>query len=382
VTLFLSLLWFVAVIWLISRAFRQRDALPRLAVRPLPEDSSPPRIAVVIPARNEAANIGPCLVSLLLQKYPAAHWRVIVVDDDSSDDTAAIVAGVARREPRVSLMRSPPLPAGWNGKANALAAGASAAPEADWLCFLDADMRTRPLLLASAIGAATEGVDCLSLAPRHRLGSFAERLMIPCGHYLLSFLQDLSQVQAPDSDDVVATGQFMLVRRAAYNGAGGYAVVAEDFYEDVALARLLKRRGHRVLLQEGSKLLSTRMYSGWPTLWAGFAKNLTHMLGGPLPTLATAVLTFIMAWAAVFLPALDTLRCVQGSHDACLALAPALAGSAAIFGLHLAGSVYFRIPLWYGLLFPLGYSLGGVLALDSLRWRLTGRMRWKGRTYQ
>ncbi len=380
-TLFLSLLWFVAVIWLISRAFRQRNVLPRLTVRPLPDDTPAPRIAVVIPARNEAANIGPCLVSLLRQAYPAARWWVTVVDDDSSDDTAAIVAGVARRDPRVSLMRSPPLPPGWNGKANALAAGAATASEADWLCFLDADMRTRPLLLASAVGAAMEGIDCLSLAPRHRLGSFAERLMIPCGLYLLSFLQDLSQVQAPDSDEVVATGQFMLVRRAAYDSAGGYAAVADDFYEDVALARLLKRRGHRVLLQDGSKLLSTRMYSGWPTLWEGFAKNLTHMLGGPAATLATAVVTFVMAWTAVALPMLDTLRCVQGSHDACLALAPALAGSAAIFGLHLAGAAYFQIPLWYGLLFPLGYSVGGVLALDSLRWRLTGRVRWKGRTY-
>jgi len=383
VALVLSLLWFAVVIWLILRAFRQQSVLRQVAPRALAANAPAPDIAVVIPARDESANIGPCLESLLSQKYPSAHWRAIVVDDDSTDDTAAIVATVARSDPRVSLLRSPPLQSG-NGKANACCAGAQAvADEAEWLCFLDADMRVHPLLLASAVIAAREGkIDCLSLTPRHQLGSFAERLMIPCGLYLLSFSQDLARIQAADSDDVVATGQFMLVRREVYESVGGYAAVRNSICEDLALARRLKQRGHRVLLQDGSRLLTTRMYSGWHMLWPGIAKNLTDMLGGPLPTLATACLTFILAWTSVLLPSLDGLACAHASSGACVALAPALLGSAAIFGLHLAGAAYFRIPLWYGFLFPLGYSVGSILALDSLRWRLTGRIRWKGRIYR
>ena len=144
----------------------------------------------------------------------------------------------------------------------------------------------------------------------------------------------------------------------------------------------MKKCGYRVELQDGSKLLSTRMYSGWHTLWPGFAKNLTHLLGGPVPTLVSVFFALLFAWSTLLLPSVDGFSCAHASAAACMALAPALLGSAAIFGLHLAGSAYFEIPWWYGLLFPIGYSVGGVLALDSLRWRLTGRTRWKGRIYR
>src|SRR6185437_10426187 len=149
-----------------------------------------------------------------------------------------------------------------------------AAPEdVEWLCFLDADMRAVPQAITSAVEAASSRkLDLLTLAPRHELKSFAERLMLPCGLYLLGFYQDLEKVQAPDSDAVVATGQFMLLRRAAYRAVGGHAPVRDAICEDVELALLMKRRGHRVLLMDGSLLLITRMYTGWSTLWPGFAK--------------------------------------------------------------------------------------------------------------
>jgi chlorobactene glucosyltransferase len=84
----------------------------------------------------------------------------------------------------------------------------------------------------------------------------------------------------------------------------------------------------------------------------------------------------------LIIPAIDALACVSNDEStAWLALALALSGSAAASGLHLAGAVYFRIPLWYGLLFPLGYSAGALMVLDSVRRRLNGCVSWKGRTY-
>jgi chlorobactene glucosyltransferase len=244
-------------------------------------------------------------------------------------------------------------------------------------------MRAHPKLIASAVAAAEAGaLDLLTLAPRQELKSFAERLILPCGLYLLSFSQNLTHLQAPDSDDAVATGQFMLIRRAAYDDVGGHASVSRSIVEDVDLARLMKRRGHRVLMQDGTALLTTRMYTGWRTLWPGIAKNLVSMLGGPAATLATVVAALALAWAAVLLPVLTVYGCAIGSHDACLAAIPALLGAAAAFGLHLAGTFYFGIPWAYGLLFPLGYTAGAMIALDSLRWRISGRVRWKGRVYR
>ncbi len=379
----LSCLWLALVAWLIGRAVRQRNVLAGVPERAWDPDAAAPKVAVIVPARNEAPNIGPCVESLSAQQYPADRLAIIVVDDDSSDETSAIVVALAQHDERIRLLHAPPLPPGWKGKVSACCTGAAAVPaDAQWLCFLDADMRARPRAIASAVeSASSRKLDLLTLAPRHELGSFAERLMLPCGLYLLGFYQDLERIQAPDSDEVVATGQFMLLRRTAYDDVGGHAVVCDAICEDVELALRMKRRGHRVLLMDGNLLLSTRMYTGWSTLWPGFAKNLIQLLGGPVRTLVAAPVVVTLAWTAVALPLFDLAAVLRGASGAPFALALATLGSAAVIGLHVGGAVHFRIPWWYGLLFPLGYTAGAIMALDSVRWRFTGRVHWKGRVY-
>jgi len=282
VDLFVSFAWLAVVTWLILRAFNQRGLLPRVAIAtPLAAEQAP-RIAVVVPARDEAGNIYRCLNSLLAQDYPSSRLNVLVVDDHSTDDTAAIVRRMAASHPQLSLDASPPLPPGWTGKSYACWIGAcTVAADCNWLCFVDADVWGEPALLSSAMSAAlTQRLDLLSLAPRQELASFAERLMLPCGLILLSFTQELRRVQAPSGSGVTATGQFMLIRRDAYDAIGGHAAVSAVICEDLEIARLLKRSGQAVLLMSGEDLISTRMYTGWRTLWPGLAKNLVDTLGG------------------------------------------------------------------------------------------------------
>lgn len=381
--LIVSLIWLALVCGLILRAAGQRNALPVLtAAGTVPGDAPP--IAIIVPARDEESNIGPCLASLLAQEYPTGRLTVYVADDDSRDATAQVVRRIAAGDERVRLVPTPPLPAGWKGKAHACWVGAKAVPATTpWLAFLDADMRAAPKLIASAIGSAAAGdIALLSLAPRHELKSVAERMIIPCGLYLLGFSQDLAKIQAPDSGDAVATGQFMLIRRSAYDDVGGFSAVRGEICEDIELARLLKRRGHHVLMQDGSRLLSTRMYTGWGTLWPGIAKNLTDMLGGPVRTVTLALAAVVMVWAAVLVPLVDAVGCASGHSESCTALIPAVLASAAALGLHIAGAAHFGIPLWYGFVFPVAYTAGALIALDSVRWRLLRRVRWKGRVYQ
>jgi chlorobactene glucosyltransferase len=320
---------------------------------------------------------------LLAQDYSAQHLHILVVDDHSTDATPSIAASLAEDHAQLAVLSSPPLPAGWVGKVHACWIGAKAAPaEAEWLCFIDADVWAEPALLASAVVAAeAERLDLLSLAPRQQLESFAERLVMPCGLYVLAFRQDLQKLQSPQSQDATATGQFMLIRQRAYKEVGGHAAVRGAICEDLELARLMKRAGRRVTLRDGKHLLSTRMYRGWSTLWCGVSKNLVDMLGGVRAAVITAVLAVLLAWAACVIPIADGLTCVRGSREACWALIPGLIGSAAAFGLHIAGASYFRAPLWYGVLFPLGYTAGAMMTLDSVRRRLTHRISWKGRTY-
>jgi len=292
------------------------------------------------------------------------------------------VRRLAAAHPQVALLACPPLPPRWTGKAHACWVGARAAPKSEWLCFLDADVWGEPGLLARAVAAAQRRkLDLLSLAPRQELRSFAERLILPCGLILISFLKDLRDLQAPDGVDVTATGQFMLIRRDAYQAVGGHAAVSGAICEDLELARRLKQSGRRVLLMSGEDVLSTRMYTGWRTLWPGLAKNLVDTVGGKQRTLTLVPAAVVLAWAAVALPLIDAAACAAGVPGASAALLMALAGSAAAFAMHVAATFYFRIPFYYGLIFPLGYTVGAVMALDSVRRRLTGRVSWKGRIY-
>ena len=378
-----SSLWLAIMAWLIARAVKQRGCLRRLERASPPTGDDALRVTVIIPARDEEANIAHCLESLLTQDYPQNRVSVLVVNDHSADSTAAIVRGLSARHPRITLINSPPLPPRWVGKSHACWIGARAAAAAtQWLCFIDADVTVAPGALSSALQTVlVQRLDLLSLMPRQELRSFAERLILPCGLILLSFLQDLRQSQARFGNDVAATGQFMLVRRDAYDAVGGHAAVCTAICEDLEFARRLKQSGRSVLLMGGDDLLSTRMYTGWRTLWPGLAKNLVDTLGGPAATLVVALAAVILAWAAFIVPLTDLASWLRGADGALSALLLALAGSGAAIGLHMAATFYFRIPFWYGLVFPLGYTLGALMAIDSVRRRLSGRVSWKGRIY-
>jgi chlorobactene glucosyltransferase len=384
----LSFGWLAIVAWLILRAFGQRGLLRPVVPVAAPPAELAPSVALIVPARDEAGNIGRCLRALLDQNYPAKRLRILVVDDHSADATVAIVNATIdgnARPPKhqTKLLHAAALPARWIGKSHACWIAARAVPaDTEWLCFLDADVFAEPALLASAVAAAaSDDLDLLSLAPWQELKSFAERLMMPCGLYLLSFCQDLREVQSRHGDRVTATGQFMLIRRAIYEAVGGHAAIRTVICEDLALAGLIKRSGGHVELRDGRGLISTRMYTGWRTLWPGIAKNLVDMLGGPRAALSIALAAVVLSWAAWLIPLADAASCMRGSAGACLWLWPALLGSAAAIGFHVTGAVFLAIPFWYGFIFPLGYTVGAVMALDSVRRRLHGRVTWKGRTY-
>ncbi|MGH7532238.1 MAG: glycosyltransferase family 2 protein, partial [Gemmatimonadales bacterium] len=115
-----ALPWLVPFIPLIRLALRGRH--PALADAP---PSAGTLVSVVIPARNESANIETVLRSVLGSRY--APLEVIVVDDRSTDDTALIVERVAGTDARVHLLRGVDLPPGWFGKSWACVQGFRAA---------------------------------------------------------------------------------------------------------------------------------------------------------------------------------------------------------------------------------------------------------------
>src|ERR1700690_89842 len=134
-----------------------------------------PVVSIIVPARNEEANITPCLESLVAQTGLA--YEIIVVDDDSTDRTAEI----ARSFPAIHLLPAPPLPENWTGKNNAMSAGAKAAhPQSNWLLFTDADTVHAPASLARAVAEAEQhGAALLSYSPAQEVHGFWERAVMP-----------------------------------------------------------------------------------------------------------------------------------------------------------------------------------------------------------
>jgi cellulose synthase/poly-beta-1,6-N-acetylglucosamine synthase-like glycosyltransferase len=68
-------------------------------------NTSTKQFTVIIPARNEAANIKACVDSILAQEYPTDAFEIIVIDDFSEDETAFIVQAMSQQFPQVRLLQ-------------------------------------------------------------------------------------------------------------------------------------------------------------------------------------------------------------------------------------------------------------------------------------
>ena len=381
-----GLVWAALIGWLILRALRQFQAHRAVSLgRPGPDSLARRRdnVAIVVPARNEVGNIGKCLAGLTAQRGLGAGSSITVVDDGSQDGTAEAVARAAGNDRRISCIEAGPLPAGWMGKPHACWRGATPA-DAEWLCFVDADVRAAPDLVATAIEAAERnGIDMLSLTPFQELGSFWERLIIPAGLVLVACAKDLRLVDDPASSEVAANGQFILIRRGVYFALGGHEAVRDEICEDKALAARVKRAGYCFRLLGAEHLAHTRMYTDLASLWEGLSKNAIEIMGDGPSTIAVATAGMVLAWATLLLPVLAAADFLQRpSAIAGIGCALALLASAAALGIQIGTARHFRVPMVYGLLLPCAYTAVAALAWRSVALRRDGRVTWKGRTYE
>ena len=251
----------------------------------LPTPGNPPRpdekLFILIPARNEAANIRACLEGLLAQEWQ--NFSLLVLDDASEDGTGGIVAEVAARDSRVCLLQGKPIPKGWAGKVWACSQLGTAALErgADWLLFLDADTRAKPGLIGVALQHAQEtNAGMVSTFPYQIAGSFWERMILPMIQFLIvTFLPIRMVWESPFPQLVAACGQFELFSAPVYRSVGGHGSMPQSFHDGLQLARKIKKAGFTVRLFDGSPLMTCRMYEGGKAVWNGFTRNAYEGLG-------------------------------------------------------------------------------------------------------
>ncbi len=238
-------------------------------------------VSVLIPARNEAANIGPCVEAALASR--GVDIEVLVMDDGSTDATAAIVRAIASRDPRVRLLDAPPLTEGWTGKVHACHHLSKHARGTHFL-FVDADVRLTPHAANLLAGhAQATGAGLVSAVPRQVMKTPGEWLTVPTINLLLLGYLPMSLMRASIHPGFgAACGQLMLVEREAYRESGGHAGIRSLIHDGIQLARQFRRNGFMTDLVPGDRLASCRMYTRFADAWNGFAKNAHEGMAKPV----------------------------------------------------------------------------------------------------
>ena len=324
--------------------------------RPGPVGEPPPLVSVLIPARNEAANLPRLLASLWAQDYPA--FEVVVYDDGSTDATPDVLA--AETDPRLVRLRGEGPPAGWVGKVHALYQATRVATGARYL-FLDADAELRHPGALRALVARHAGLPApavLTGMPRYNESG---------GLLLVSLVATSVAVGLPWAlvprvrlrPLAAMNGQCWLLGAADYHAHEPHLAHRNEVLEDVEIGRTLRAAGVVPYLARLHGDVSVRMYGSFGEAWAGFRKNAYLILGGhpasfalvwPFYVLALVVAPFVSPWLF-----------------ASTVLLKVLADRA------------FGLPPWIGLVAPLSFGLGGAMALDSALAHARGRVEWKGR---
>jgi glycosyltransferase involved in cell wall biosynthesis len=335
----------------------------------------PPAVSVIVPARNEEVSLKSCLDSLIAQA--GVTFEIIVIDDHSTDCTREIASAFSNSpaHPRVRVIEAGPLPAGWTGKNNAVAAGAKTA-RGQCLLFTDADTVHLPGSLARSIEEANRHhAAMLSYSPEQIVKKFWEKAVMPVIFAELAASFRPSQVSDPKSSAAAANGQYILITREAYDAVGGHAAIATNLLEDVALARAVKKSGRRIFFRYGGDAVRTRMYRSFAQLREGWTKNLALLFPSPMRLAMLRAIEFVLISSTIAIAIVNALR---GREK--LALAAAIL-CAILYGCFLTRIRRAHFSWDANLLAIFGLPLFSYLLLRSARAHGKGIVDWKGREY-
>jgi hopene-associated glycosyltransferase HpnB len=348
-----------------GRFWQAGPVLP--AVRP---DLTPP-VAVVVPARDEAAVIEASVRSLLAQDY-GGPLRVIVVDDGSSDGTGRVVRAIG--DARLTVISGAPRAAGWSGKLWAVSQGVAEAGVAGLVLLTDADI-VHEAGHVSALVAAIErsGCDLVSEMVRLRCDSVAERALVPAFVFFFQLLYPFAWVNDGLKATAAAAGGTILIRRRALLRIGGIESVRGALIDDVALAAAVKKGG-KIWLGHADLACSVRPYPSVGDIWRMITRTAFVQLRYSLSLLLLTTLGMVVVW--LLPPALALFG--HGMAAWCGLAAWLMLAASYLPTLHRFG----RSLLWAPLL-PLVAAFYMAATIGSAVNHYLGRgVAWKGRAYQ
>jgi len=331
------------------------------------------RLTVIIPARDEEQDIAVALRSVLDQQD--IDLEIIVVNDHSSDQTGAIADAMAASEPRLKVIHNPELPAGWLGKCNAMQQAAAVAT-GDMILFTDADIVHAPRCFVTALAEMERReLDFLSLFPLMECVSLWENVILPALVGGLALLAT-SGIEDPRSPDALAAGAFLMIRARVFHAIGGFESITHEMLDDVALARLVKRNGHRVGFRMAPQLLQVRLFKDNRHAFWGMTKNILEVVRGRLWMAPLVMLTNVFVY---WTPVLCAIAGIREARPSLLLLAIGTYGIQ--YAMLWAGHRIFRFRPLKALLFPLVVvPVSCCMARALYLYIHQGAVQWRGRT--
>ena len=283
------------------------------------------------------------------------------------------------------IVRIEKLPSGWTGKNHAMFAGSKAA-SGSWLLFTDADTTHQSASLSTSLSCALEKkIDFLTLAPETECRSFWENLIQPIAVGSLALWFDPAKVNDPKSGVVLANGQFILVRKDAYEKIGGNEAVKNEVVEDVELAKKARTAELSVQFLNGTLLYSTRMYSTLKEIKTGWTRIYTYLFNKNIWPILHKIFLFLFFSISPFIVfAAETVLKINGSsYFEPFIFSLSLGTCILIVVLRFFGNKMLRTNPWYAFLHPLGSILMVWILFSSIGRIVFKRpSAWRGDSYR
>ncbi len=348
-------------------------------------DNRRARIAIIIPARNEADVVGRAITSLL-QQTGASALHIFLVNDGSSDGTAEAArdaANAAGRTEMLTVIEGQPLQSGWSGKLWALQQGVERARafEPGFFLFTDADIVHASDNLTTLVTVAEKGsYDLASFMVKLHCETLAEKFLIPAFVFFFFKLYPPKWVADPRRATAGAAGGCILIRPEALRRAGGIEAIRNEVIDDCALASRVKATGGRLWLGASDTTRSIRPYAGFADIGGMISRSAFSQLRHSVWLLALALagmaVTYLLPPALVFFGWSRALAGIFAGPSAALGAAAWLLMALSFYSV----SRIYRLSLLWGLALPLiaVFYLGATVHSALRYWSGRGG-EWKGR---
>ncbi len=371
----MSIFWLLAcvpgaIIWLIILLlpWRPWSTRERLEGRGDSRPSDIRDLTILIPARNEARQIGRTLAAIREQ---VPDVTVLVVDDRSDDQTA--VAARACGLVNLKVIEGRPMAVGWTGKPWALDQGL-AEVKTPLTLLLDADIELGKGIIAALLEQRrSHKLQMVSLMATLETRGFWEKLLLPAFVYFFKLLYPFRLSNSSLKWVAAGAGGCVLADTMVLREIGAFGSIKNELIDDCALAARVKDSGHRIWTGLSHSVVSHRRYEGLEKIWEMVARTAyTQLRYSPL-LLAGCVAA--LSWAFC----LPVVGIVAGDQVARVA---SLAALVAMIATYIPTLRFYGLSMAWALLLPFTGTLYLAMTINSA-WRYYRGVRsaWRGRVY-